>query len=154
MQKFVVDTSVMARYFLSSDLTKKADILILFALQKKVKLYAPSLIYYELFSVFVQNYDLIFDAEREFENFLKLVNNGIIEIIEDFNTLHPRVFEISYSTFSGKLGYISPFDSWFHALAISLDCHFLTDDIKHYNKTKEYIGNITLLKDLTLPLSY
>ena len=45
-----------------------------------------------------------------------------------------------------KSGYPSFYDAVYHALAIGLDCKFITADAKHYEKTKR-LRYIVLLAD-------
>jgi predicted nucleic acid-binding protein len=149
MQGFVIDTSVIAGYFIDTPFAEKSKELLVKSAQGKIKLYAPGLIWYELYSVLIKNYDSKAEARAALILFEQITDRGIIEIKET-NYFLNQALDIAFSEATGKQGYIGPFDAYFHGLAIYLGCNFLTSDKKHYNKTKDSFGNIILFEDLKL----
>ena len=150
MQRFVIDTSVLVSYFIDNPLTEKVNQLISLAVSVKVKLYAPQLIWFEFYSVIIQNSQSKTEVLAVFEIFEAFIEKGVIEIVEDVEVLDTAL-NLAFSKATGKQGYIAPFDAYFHGLALELGYPFITSDEKHYNKTRDSFGNIILFKNWELP---
>ena len=150
MDTFVIDTSVLMRAFLDNPDREKVDALIESAVRGKVKLYGPISLWHEMYSVFVQYYESSETALQGIRKFEHMLNRGIIEIEYD-NEAVEEALRVAFTKTSGQQGHIGTFDSYFHGLALHLNCIFLTNDKKHYNKTKDSIGHIMLFEDLKLP---
>lgn len=148
VQRFVIDTSVLARYFFENPQRQKVVELLTLTIQGKVKLYAPYLIRYELYSVLIKNSVVKQDVVADLSLFEEFIHEGIIEIIDTKEALINGL-DLAFSTATGNQGYIGANDSYFHGLAISLDCNFLTNDIKHFNKTKDHFGKVQLFEELS-----
>ncbi|MES2387889.1 MAG: type II toxin-antitoxin system VapC family toxin [Bacteroidota bacterium] len=149
MQHFVIDTSVLVWAFSENPLKERVDRLLHEVALDKIKLYAPTLLWYEFYSVMIKtkpNVQEALEAMQRFENFIE---DEVIEICE--KEITKEALTIAYNQETGKQGYIHPNDSYFHALALHLNCPFLTNDEKHYNKTKDTIRNIMMFSDLELP---
>jgi predicted nucleic acid-binding protein len=147
MQTFVIDTSVLARYFIDNPQRGKVLELITLAVLGKIKLYAPYLIKYELYSVLIKNKVTKQEVKDDFSLFNELVNEDVIEIIDTEDAFNNGL-ELAFSNATGNQGYIGANDSYFHGLALALKCDFITNDIKHFNKTKDHFGSVKLFETL------
>lgn len=146
---FVIDTSVAALAFYENERRALSRAIINAAINEKVRLAAPSLILYEILSVFAKVKGGEQAAWNAFQEFLIIKDAGYINVSESSATLFEQAARIAH--LPGTNGHISPFDAAFHALAINLDYTFLTADKRHYNKTKDRLGHILLLDDFVLP---
>lgn len=148
MKTYVVDTSVVVWAFLEDQQKAKVELLLSKAIVGKIKLVAPSLLWYEFFSVMVKCYHSDVEALACLKAFSSLVEDGIITLFEE--PANVEAVMIAHSVATGSLGHIGPGDACFHGLALRLGCDFLTNDKKHYNKTKNSIGHVVLFEDLKL----
>lgn len=146
----MIDTSVITRCFIGDDDRSKIDRLLSLVVEGRIKLYAPQLIWYEFYSVIVKVYATKNEALKVVNRFENLLDDNVIDLINNTSAIE-RALEVAYSQASGKMGYIGTFDAYFHGTALLLNCPFLTNDEKHYNKTKDSFGNVILFKDLVLP---
>ncbi|MEN8221281.1 MAG: type II toxin-antitoxin system VapC family toxin [Pseudomonadota bacterium] len=89
MEKYVVDTCVAAKIFIDTEkYVDKAVALYDLAYDEKAELMAPSLIWYELGSVFSKMQMPREKSEENFAEFQEQIRMGIIKII---HLGHPRV---------------------------------------------------------------
>jgi predicted nucleic acid-binding protein len=78
MKKYVIDTSVITRYFIGDDDRYKVKRLMLITAKGRIKLYAPRLLWYEFYSVMVQVHASKSDALKATGRFEKMLDNKII----------------------------------------------------------------------------
>jgi len=149
MQRYVVDSSVVARYFYignerESGEIEKARLLLKKSYESKLELFAPSLLLFETNNCFVK-YAPRKIIDRNIDFLKGLIDRNIIQIIPTSAQLLKDAARIAATDTKGK-GHISSYDSIFHALAIETKATYITTDKKHYRKTKE-MGSIILLED-------
>ena len=144
MVKYVLDTSVLARFLVHQEEREIALEVFSQAYAKKIVLVAPSLIWYEINNVFVIRGISEGHIENILELFHELVEQKVIRIFPSIPVLLSKARDIANLKVTGKR-YISTYDATFHALALLEDCQLLTADRKHYEKTKDIVGAVKLL---------
>jgi len=137
MEKYVVDTCVAAKIFINTEkYVDKAVALYDLAYDEKAELVAPSLIWYELGSVFSKMQMPREKSEENFAEFEEQIRMGIIKIIPPSLEVINKADEIANVDTQGQ-GYISSFDATFHALALLKEAIFITADEKHIRKVQK-----------------
>jgi predicted nucleic acid-binding protein len=142
MKTIVIDSCVFIKLFLIEELSDEVDELFQGFIKEDVIIYVPRLFLYEVLSSASNN-------KIELKTIFKLINQYQSTILE-FVDEDDEVFKIAESISSNghdKSGYPSFYDSIFHAIAIAKKCDFITDDKKHFEKTKKH-RHIKLLKDV------
>ena len=147
MNKYVVDTSVSAKLFLEDE-DDRDTALEVFRQGNSgaIVLISPSLTWYELNNVLAKEKIPLEDIKRHLSLFRMQVKNNALRVISVSEILLNKSSELSMLDTQGK-GYISSYDATFHALALLENASLITADEKHYNKTKNLIGSVMLLKD-------
>ena len=146
METFVIDTSVVVKFFFEEEFRDIAQDVLLKANQKKIKLLAPPLLSLEIINVFIKKGLSLGEIENALSVFREQVKAKVITIIPSNTKLISKAIEIA-KTETKEKSHASFYDSVFHALALLKSCSFLTADKKHYNKTQNPIGSIVLLED-------
>lgn len=146
MQLFVVDTSVLIKFFSIEDNSNITREILKKAISKEILLLAPSLLVYELNSCLIKKGLKESEINESLDLLYLLIDNKVINVVPHSRSLLKRAYEIASKDTKG-LGYISIYDSTFHALAIIESAIFLTADQKHYQKSKDLIGSVRLLEN-------
>ena len=147
MKKYVIDTSVFAKLFIKSEEGQvQTEKIFERAINDELILIAPFLLIYELNNVFVKGHLTRNEIEMHFSTLNRYINAKVIYIFRTNVELLLKASDLA-GVDTGRVGYISSYDATFHALAILENAIFITDDVKHYNKTADRFGSIMLLKD-------
>ena len=151
MDKYVIDTSVIAKLFIEDEEDRQIAIdIFLKAHQKKILLFAPTLMLYELSNVLVKEQLSIVEIQSHLLTVKEQIDLGILQIISpDFDGLE-QASKLAVTDTEGQ-GYISLYDATFHSLAISKNAVFVTGDKRHYLKTKKRFGSVILLENFKVP---
>jgi len=97
-------------------------------------------------SVFTKKQIPLENIQQYLDVFQKLTETQVIQIIPLSLQILNKGAEIASTDTKGQ-GYISSFDATFHALALLNNSTFITADKVHYNKTKDLIDSVMLLKN-------
>lgn len=146
---YVVDTSVVAKVFLAE---ADRDIAVRFfesAIRSSIKLHAPSLLLYEMNNVLISKGVTGEHYNQAIRALMEWARSGVLEIADADEDLLRRAEAIASIDTQGQ-GYISSYDATFHALAIRLGATFLTSDQAYARKTKDLLGSVGLLQDITI----
>ena len=146
---FVVDTSVIAKFFLPEPNREKVEKLIGLSIRGDANLLAPSLLLYEVNNVLVSKRGTGRDYDRAISLLMGWIRNDAISITEFSEELLRRAEAIASLDTQGQ-GHISSFDATFHALALMNGAIFLTSDEIYVRKTRALVGSVELLQDLTI----
>lgn len=133
----VVDTSVVAKWFLAEEGSEAAEIYLRTLLEGKARLMAPSLLFVELASTFwVQRRNGLTAALA-----LQMYQKATLLPLQVFATadLLPAGLEAAYHY------QISPYDAVFVALARRSDCELVTADRALWVKVREELPWVKLL---------
>ncbi len=145
--KYILDASVVAKLFLDEEMSEMAGRLVENALDGKLELHAPSLLFFEINHALVKSNCPKQRREEALNDLFQLIDDRVLRIHEIDNATLKKAGTIAELE-TGQ-GYISTYDATYHALAIVENAVFLTDDKKHYKKTQPILGAIALLEDLT-----
>lgn len=145
MRSLVVDTSVLARYFFAHEHTPIARNIIERGYHGELILAAPSLLLYEIASVFSKERCDARTAARALGDVVALVEANIINLIEPDEILLRKALDMAAFDTGGQ-GYISVYDATFHALAVLNGATFVTADRKHFQKAAKPFGHIEMLE--------
>lgn len=137
----VLDSCVFCKLFLQEPDRDQAIALVKALGEGHYAIVVPQLFFYEVMAVAAY---AKFDLAK------------VAALLDAYQKAHLRLVEPNLETLktaaamtgSGhpKSGYPSFYDTLYHALALSLNCPFITADKRHYGKT-QHLGAITLLKD-------
>ncbi|HIO92606.1 MAG TPA: PIN domain-containing protein [Leucothrix mucor] len=140
MQRYVVDSSVFNKLYLDEIDRDKAQQLFILAMQNKVELLAPDLLYLEVINT-AQRCGIPIDEVAE----LLSAQQYLMTMRALNHQERKRSLEIIAEGHPNS-GYPSIYDAAFHAMAMCNDAIFITADKRHYAKTK-HLGYIGLLSD-------
>lgn len=146
--RLVVDSSVIAKFFLAETDRDKALLLMERAAAGDVELSAPTLLLYEVNNALISKGVRGHDYDQAITLIVDWVREGYINIVEASEELLRRTEAIASMDTQGQ-GHISSFDATFHALALMSDATFVTSDQSYVRKTAMLIGSVTLLQNLT-----
>lgn len=146
MNKYVVDTSVAFKFFAEEEDSETSLKILKLARDGNITLLAPTLIFYEIINSFVSNGYPEKEILENSEAFHEIADLKIIEIKNPSLEALNKAVEIANTDTKGQ-GYISSYDATFHALALLENAVLITADKKHYQKTKNLVGSVMLLKD-------
>ncbi len=147
MNKFVLDTSVLVKLFVNEERREQAHSIFSRAVTGEFRILAPSLIIYELVNALIKNNVPKPDLLKAVNILEEAIEAGILHIANPSPAVIAKAVDMA-QTDTGGLGYISSYDSMFHALAITEDAVFITDDHKHYIKTHNRFGHVMRLQDV------
>ncbi len=148
--KYVIDTSVVAKFYLEGEKNRDIALAVLRdSLLGKIELVAPSLLYYEINGVFAKEGLGEKERDRHFQHLFGLVQAGVLEIVSAGQSLLADSYRMASLDTKGQ-GYISAYDATFHALAEQQGCDFLTADEKHFRKTEKLVGSVVDLSGLAV----
>ena len=138
--KYVIDTSVLAKFYLEEEGRDKALDVLRQSILGKIDLAAPSLLYYEINGVFAKEGLSQEERNNHFHHLFGLVQSGVLKIVSSNQWLLEEAFDIA--SFKPKgLGHISVYDATFHAVALKEKAVFLTADNKYADKTEKQFGS-------------
>jgi predicted nucleic acid-binding protein len=142
-KKFVLDSSVFLAQFLNEKNHNQVTVFLENALRNKAKILIPDLFHYEVLSILAK------EKIADFDGALDIINDYEITILKTIKLEAKIIKKAKKLTELGnnKSGFPSFYDCVYHALAILNDCDFITEDKRHYEKTKS-AGNIKLFKDI------
>ena len=129
----VVDVSVFAKLFLPEPDQQLAHELFRHSLENSVPILAPTVLFYEAFSVAIRHgipFDLILDLFARFSELGLLLETPTRADMQ-------RACDIA-TTGIRAAGYPGLIDSIYHAMAIERDCLFVTADERHVAKTRQF----------------
>lgn len=129
MVTWVLDTSVVAKWFLQEEGTDRAEPYLLALLNGEGRIAAPASLYFEMANVLWTHRKDGLSEERTQAIWLELAELPI-EIIQGPKLL-PRALRFSYEHD------VSPYDSAFIVLAQQLGCDLITADGKLWRKVHE-----------------
>ncbi len=141
-KKFVVDSCVFAKLFLNESDRSKAIKFFNEILENRYQIFVPSIFTYEIFNI-CSSQNL--DEELVFSMLGKYHAYGM-QIVNPSESLLRKAIKMTKNG-SRKSGYPSLYDCSYHALAIDLDCQFITSDLKHISKAREF-GSIKSLDEI------
>ena len=139
--KVVLDACVFSKLFLIEPDRDQAIALIRALENRHHAIVVPQVFFYEVMAT---------------ATYAKLDPDSILNLIGQYQKTHLQLIQPNLEvlktamaiTDSGhpKSGYPSFYDAIYHALALCLNCSFITADQRHYEKTK-HLGSIILLRD-------
>ena len=140
-QRVVIDACVFAKLYIQEPDREQAIALLKTLVDKKNMIIVPQLFFYEIMSVAKYGDIEISHVLHVLQTYQK-TNLQLLE--PDLNMLKTAIA----ITDSGhpKSGYPSFYDAIYHAIALCLDCLFITADKRYYEKTKQ-LGKIELLEN-------
>ncbi len=150
MERLVIDTCVLARAFLDTREKEYVQKLILLAIHGRVKLYAPTVVWDEMYAMIMRNYREADDALKAFRLFEGMIERGIIELV-DQAALVDKATELSFIEPPHRQDYIDPPDAMFHATALKVGGTLLTTSKRNYYKAMDIVGSVTLFEDYEFP---
>lgn len=145
--KIVLDTSVVAKFFLAEEKADIAHRLLAAIGNQKFEAHVPSLIWEELANVLVKTLDDPEDVTRHIETFEALAETEFLTVHDSTSQTRRRSVQLAFTDTKGQ-GHVSLYDATFHALALELGAIFVTDDKRHIRKTETEIGSVQLFDDL------
>ena len=141
MKNIILDSCVVAKTFAKEKDSNQATKLIDQCVAQHIKIIAPGIIEYELLQIAIKK-------NLPFTEVLALFENIILSIIDIQPMRYKTWFKAGEIANTGhtKSGFLSLYDSVYHAMAIENNGLFITADKKHYEKSKDF-GHIALLGD-------
>ena len=146
--KLVLDTSVLAKLFIAEWDRPLAVKVLADTIAAKVPVLAPSLVLYELNSVFVKNGMVGQEYDNAIRETMRMIGANNLVIREPTEGLLREAARIASLDTHGQ-GHISSFDATFHALALQEGATFLTADAAYVRKAKALVGRVMLLSEYT-----
>ena len=141
MKRIVIDACVFAKIFIKEPDREQAIALLRALADKDITIVVPQLFFYEIMSVAKYGNIDISHVLQILETYKK-TNLQLLE--PDLNTLKTAVAITDKG--HPKSGYPSFYDAIYHAMALSLDCLFITADKRYYEKTRQ-LGKIAFLEN-------
>lgn len=137
MKTYVLDTSVVVKWFVAEEDSDKAEIFMLDFQRGEINVIVPTLLEYEIANV-------LWVKRREGVSKEKAVE--IMKDLENINLPTKTAFELMEQAqeFSYKHD-VTIYDAVFLALAHQHSCEFITADKKLYNKVKGQLPWVKLL---------
>ncbi len=146
----ILDTSVVAKFFLMEEDSDKAKALLQHAISGKLTLKCPALVLYEVTNTFIiQNMEAS-AIKSCLAKLQGLIDNDIITLVPPTLDLLEKTTELASADTQGQ-GHISSYDAAFHALALQVGGTLLTADKKHVRKTKPLFGSVEELSHFAFP---
>jgi predicted nucleic acid-binding protein len=147
--EYVLDSSVVAAIFANEDASAQASKFVKHSVRNKIKLHTLQLLFSEVTNVIVKQEQGTEKMKIDITRLLSLWNTNLIKIHDISKELLHATIDIAEHPRAPQ-NHISSYDASFHALAIMHGYTLLTLDKKHYNKTKDIIGNIILLSEMEI----
>ncbi|MFV2014880.1 MAG: type II toxin-antitoxin system VapC family toxin [Candidatus Heimdallarchaeota archaeon] len=138
--KYVIDAAVFVKWFVVEIQSNIANRIRDDFLEGKFELFAPEFLPYEVVNALI--YSKLFNNEE-----LTEVNEALSEYEITFNNWTKNVADLATDI---AIRYDKTiYDAYYLALAVQLDCKFITADSKFYKKfiNTQYIENLLLLRN-------
>ena len=148
--RIVLDTSVIAKFFLTEKDADYAQHLLRAIGQGKLEVHTSDLIWFELSNVLVKYCPCSDIALHNMNVFQRMVDRGFIIVHPSTAELRKIAIEIAFTDTKSQ-GNVSLYDATFHALALHLDVMLITSDLRHIQKTEKIVGNVVELRSLNIP---
>ena len=132
MRRIVIDVCVFAKIFIQEPDREQAIALLKAVADKNIPIVVPQLFFYEIMSVAKYGNIDVSHVLQVLETYQK-TNLKLIE--PDLNMLKTAIAITDKG--HPKSGYPSFYDAIYHAMALCLDCMFITADKRYYEKTKQ-----------------
>jgi predicted nucleic acid-binding protein len=146
-RQYVLDANVFLEYIFGRPLEYISRQLLKSAILKQIKVIVPSILLDEVTEVLCGNLNNTQDIQKHLNYIEHLVKENIINIIVPNCKVRMKAIEIARSG-NPKSGHPELTDSLYHALAILNGAVFITNDIKHIGKVKQF-GHIKKLADIS-----
>ncbi|NOX80413.1 MAG: type II toxin-antitoxin system VapC family toxin [Deltaproteobacteria bacterium] len=135
--RYVLDANIFLEYIYCRSLQNNAKQILKDAILEQIQIIVPSLVLDEITEVLCGNLDDIKEVERPLKYIEKLAKQEILQIVVPNIEVRMKAIEIA-RTGSKKSGYPELTDCLYHALAISSNAIFITNDKKYILKVKEF----------------
>ncbi len=142
---FVLDANVFLEYIFNRQLAHISRQLIKCAILKENRIIVPSLLLDEITEVLCGNLNDAEVVKKHLCYIDHLATENVIKIVVPNCKVRMKAIEIA-RTGNKKSGFPEFSDSLYHALAILSGAIFITNDIKHYRKVKQF-GSIEKLSN-------
>ena len=142
---FVFDANVPLEYIFDRGHKEKVIKLFRKAANEEIILIAPSILWDEIANVLHSSVENLKDIQTHMDYMEELVESQIITVMIPKKSTYMKAIEICRDG-NEKSGFPEFSDSIYHSLAIENEAVFITNDRKHYLKTKQF-GKIELLKE-------
>ncbi len=146
-KKFVLDANVFLEYIFDRHFAYVSHQLIKSAIIKQSQIFVPSLLLDEITEVLCGNLNDTEVIQKHLGYIEHLAKEDVIKIVVPNCKVRMKAIEIA-RTGHKKSGFPELSDSLYHALAIFNGAVFVTNDIKHYRKVKQF-GNIEKLSEIS-----
>jgi len=135
--QYVLDANVFLEYIYCRRLEKNAKTIIEDAILDKIQILVPSIVLDEITEVLCGNLDNMEDVESHLIYIEELAKEDVLHIVVPNTTVRMKAIEMA-RVGNRKSGYPQLTDCIYHALAISNDAMFVTNDRKHISKAKAF----------------
>ena len=135
--QYVLDANVFLEYICYRSLQNNSKQILKDAILEQIQIIVPSLVLDEITEVLCGNMDDIREVEWHLKYIEKLAKQEILQIVVPNIEVRMKAIEMARIG-NRKSGYPELTDCLYHALAISSNAVFITNDRKHISKVKEY----------------
>jgi len=135
--QYVLDANVFLEYIYCRSLQDNAKQILKDAILEQIQIIVPSLALDEITEVLCGNLDDIKEVERHLKYIERLAKQEILQIVVPNTEVRMKAIELARIG-NEKSGYPELTDCLYHALAISSNAIFITNDKKHISKVKEF----------------
>lgn len=135
--RYVLDANVFLEYIYCRSLQDNAKQILKDAILEQIQIMVPSLVLDELTEVLCGNLDDLIKVEHHLKYIEKLAKQEIMQIVVPNTEVRMKAIELA-RTGNEKSGHPELTDCLYHALAISSNAVFITNDKKHLSKVKEF----------------
>jgi len=142
---YIPDANIILEYVFDRKHSSKARQILADAINEKIQLIVPSLFLDEITEVLCGNLDNLVQVQQHLRYLEQLAHQEILNIVIPNTDIRMKAVEIARTGHS-KSGYPELSDSIYHALAISNNAIFITNDERHFAKV-EIFGHIKKLAD-------
>ncbi|MCP4750499.1 MAG: type II toxin-antitoxin system VapC family toxin [Proteobacteria bacterium] len=142
---YVLDANVILEYVYGRKHGLIAKQILTDAIEGTIRLVTPSCTLDEITEVLCGNLDDLEEVRQHLQYLEKLSRQEVLHIVVPNTDVRMKAIDIARTGHS-KSGYPELSDSLYHALAIANKATFVTNDERHYSKTKVF-GHIIKLVD-------
>ncbi|HEB86919.1 MAG TPA: PIN domain-containing protein [Gammaproteobacteria bacterium] len=135
--RYVLDANVFLEYIYCRPLQDNAKQILKDAILEQIQIIVPGLVLDEITEVLCGNLDDIKEVEQHLKYIEELARQEILHIVVPNIEVRMKAIEMA-RTGNRKSGYPELTDCLYHALAISSNAIFITNDKKHISKVKEF----------------